>query len=155
MHQLAVEQLCVSVFFLSFFSFNGFVLVQWKRHNLAIARYLSWLYHKACHTSARIPLTSPVPADFLQWCSQRAAKTHGYAHTLTLMLTHQCLCTTTVMCKPTFTPCSDGDTMLPRVWTAEAEIYSFTSQIWYKNSICVFANLSSMLQLGLFLIACI
>lgn len=40
-------------------------------------------YHKACHTSVRIPLTSLVPADFLLWCSQRAAETHICIHSHT------------------------------------------------------------------------
>lgn len=49
-------------------------------------------YHKACHTSVRIPLTSLVPADFLLRCSQRAAETHictnSHTHTPTRVHTH-------------------------------------------------------------------
>lgn len=74
-HHLATKQLSV------FFFLN--VLVQWKRCNLAIALLSEHTYHKACHTSARIPLTSLVPADFLLWCSQRAAETHRYTHSHT------------------------------------------------------------------------
>lgn len=59
------------------------MLVQWKRCNLAIACLSEHTNHKTCHTSARIPLTSLVPADFLCCGAVRGQQRHTDIHTYT------------------------------------------------------------------------
>lgn len=73
------------------FFFNA--LVRWKKvrscNSLLSERIFN---HKICHTLVKIPLTSLVPANFLLWCSQRAAGrhpcTHSHTHTHTYTSAH-------------------------------------------------------------------
>lgn len=83
MHQLEVKQL--------FFFLCACPVEKVQSCNSLLSEHT---YHKPCHTSVRIPLTSLVPADFLLWCSQRATETHKcthshtHTHTPTLVHTH-------------------------------------------------------------------
>ena len=84
---MCISWLCVCVFVCVFWYACPVEKVQ-SCNSFAIWKHT---YHKACHTSVRIPLTSLVPADFLCGAvrgQQKHTHSHNLTHTPTLQHTH-------------------------------------------------------------------